>query len=166
MTVIGILLGSVLVVPLVLRPVSQALGRVTNKMARGVGEIAVLHLSKERSRSAYTLALVMVVMAMLFATGGLYLSVRNGIGEIVDRQFGADVFVRPRSPDDGTLSAKLAAAAAAAAVTLGGAAAAAYAGKLPAPVQKIAHDTIGAPKTPGAPAAHPETRSRPARERV
>jgi hypothetical protein len=52
------------------------------------------------------------------------------------------------------LSAKLAAAAAAAAVTLGGAAAAAYAGKLPAPAQKLAHDTIGAPKTPGAPPAH------------
>jgi hypothetical protein len=48
------------------------------------------------------------------------------------------------------LSAKLAALAAAAAFTLGGAAAAAYAGKLPAPVQKFAHDTIGAPRTPGA----------------
>ena len=55
------------------------------------------------------------------------------------------------------LSAKLAAAAAAAAVTLGGAAAAAYAGKLPAPVQKLAHDTIGAPRTPGAPTPHPAT---------
>lgn len=55
------------------------------------------------------------------------------------------------------LSAKLAAAAAAAAVTLGGAAAAAYAGKLPAPAQKLAHDTIGAPKTPGAATAHPAT---------
>jgi hypothetical protein len=52
------------------------------------------------------------------------------------------------------LSAKLAAAAAAAALTLGGAAAAAYAGKLPAPVQKLAHDTIGAPRTPGAPPPH------------
>jgi hypothetical protein len=53
------------------------------------------------------------------------------------------------------ISAKLAAAAAAAAVALGGAAAAAYAGKLPAGVQNIAHDTIGAPKTPGThPAAH------------
>lgn len=47
------------------------------------------------------------------------------------------------------LSVKLAAAAAAAAVTLGGAAAAAYTGKLPAPVQNIAHATIGAPQTPG-----------------
>ena len=52
------------------------------------------------------------------------------------------------------LSAKLAAAAAAAAVTLGGAAAAAYANKLPAPVQKFAHDTIGAPKAPGTQQTH------------
>jgi hypothetical protein len=56
------------------------------------------------------------------------------------------------------LSAKLAAAAAAAAVALGGTAAAAYAGKLPAPMQKIAHDTIGAPKTP---AAHPTSHGAP-----
>jgi len=107
-TVIGILLGAVLLVPLLLRPVSSLLGRFTNRMARGVGDIAVLHLAKERSRSAYTLALVMVVMAMLLATGGLYLSVRNGIGQIVDRQFGADVFVQPRVPDDGTFGSKLA----------------------------------------------------------
>jgi hypothetical protein len=51
------------------------------------------------------------------------------------------------------LSAKLAAAATAAAVTLSGAAAAAYAGALPAPVQKLAHDALGAP--PARPPAHP-----------
>jgi hypothetical protein len=43
------------------------------------------------------------------------------------------------------LSVKLAAAAAAAAVVLGGTAAAAFAGALPASVQKLAHETIGAP---------------------
>jgi hypothetical protein len=43
------------------------------------------------------------------------------------------------------LSAKAAAAAAAAAVALGGTAAAAFAGALPASVQKLAHETIGAP---------------------
>jgi putative ABC transport system permease protein len=48
-------------------------------------------------------------MAMLLATGGLYLSVRDGIGEIIDRQFGADMFVRSRTPDDGTVGTKLAA---------------------------------------------------------
>jgi putative ABC transport system permease protein len=108
-SVILILLGAVLLVPVLLRPVASLLGRFTNRLARGVGEIAVLHLAKERSRSAYTLALVMVVMAMLFATGGLYLSVRGGIDEIVDRQFGADIFAQSRTPDDGSLQQKLAA---------------------------------------------------------
>jgi hypothetical protein len=56
------------------------------------------------------------------------------------------------------LSAKAAAAAAAAVVTLGGAAAAAYSGKLPAPVQKLAHEAIGAPTTtPATSPAHPAT---------
>jgi hypothetical protein len=51
------------------------------------------------------------------------------------------------------LSAKLAAAAA---VSLGGAAAAAYTGALPAPVQKFAHDTLGAPLAhPGVPSTRP-----------
>lgn len=95
--VIGILLGAVLMVPLLLRPLASLLGRLTNRMSRGVGEIAVLHLAKERSRSAYTLALVMVVMAMLFATGGLFLTVRNGVDEIIDRQFGADLFIESQT---------------------------------------------------------------------
>jgi hypothetical protein len=58
------------------------------------------------------------------------------------------------------LSAKLAAAAVAAAVALGGAAAAAYAGVLPASIQKLAHDTIGAP--PAAPGAQPTRSATPA----
>jgi hypothetical protein len=52
------------------------------------------------------------------------------------------------------LSAKAAAAVAATAVTLGGGAvAAAYTGVLPASMQKLAHDTIGAP--PATPSASP-----------
>jgi hypothetical protein len=43
------------------------------------------------------------------------------------------------------LSSKLAAAAAAGVVALGGVTAAAYAGVLPASVQKLAHNTLGAP---------------------
>lgn len=101
LAVIGILLGTVLLVPLLLRPLASLLGRVTNRIARGVGEVAVLHLAKERSRSAYTLALVMVVMAMLFATGGLYLSVRGAMDEIVERQFGADMFISSGESDFG-----------------------------------------------------------------
>lgn len=98
--VLGILLASILLVPLLLRPLAAALGRVTNRLARGVGDIAVLHLAKERSRSAYTLGLIMIVMAMLFATGGLFLSVRAAVDEIIDRQFGADLFVEGNGPLD------------------------------------------------------------------
>jgi putative ABC transport system permease protein len=107
--VIGILFGSVLLVPLLLRPVALLLGKITNRIARGVGEVAVLHLAKERSRSAYTLALIMVVMAMLFATGGMFVSVRGAINDLVAKQFGADLFVGSRTPDDGSVGRILAA---------------------------------------------------------
>jgi hypothetical protein len=64
------------------------------------------------------------------------------------------------------LSAKLAAAATVAAVAVGGAAAAAFTGNLPAPAQRLAHNTIGAPMTPGprathSAAAHPASSSLP-----
>jgi hypothetical protein len=55
------------------------------------------------------------------------------------------------------LSVRLGAAAAVAAVALGGATGAAYAGALPAPVQKLAHDTLGAPPAPPAHPGHPVT---------
>lgn len=48
------------------------------------------------------------------------------------------------------LRAKVAAAVAAAAVVLGGAATAAFADVLPAPIQRFAHDAIGAPYEPSA----------------
>ncbi len=88
-----LLLGSVLLVPLLLRPLAGVLGRITNRIARGVGDIAVLHLVKERSRSAYTLALVMVVMSMIFSIGGLYASLAQALDQSLDRQFGSDIQV-------------------------------------------------------------------------
>ena len=57
---------------------------------------------------------------------------------------------RRRSPLLSRLpAAKAAAAAAALVVSLGGIATAAYAGALPAPLQRLAHDTIGAPGANG-----------------
>ena len=47
------------------------------------------------------------------------------------------------------LGTRAAVAAAVAALSLGGLATAAYAGMLPAPVQRLAHDAIGAPAAPG-----------------
>jgi len=53
------------------------------------------------------------------------------------------------------LGVKAAAGAAAAAVVLGGAATAAFANVLPAPIQRLAHEVIGAPDAPSAPQPGP-----------
>ncbi len=63
------LFGAVLLVPLVLGPAARVLGRATGRLGRGMGPISVMHLVRERSRSAYTLGLVMVVFAAVFGIG-------------------------------------------------------------------------------------------------
>ena len=88
-----VLLGSVLLVPFVLRPLSRLLGALTRRLARGVGEIAVMHLVKEKSRSAYTLALVMVVLAMVLSVGASNQAMRNGFDRVIERQAGGSLQV-------------------------------------------------------------------------
>lgn len=88
-----VLFGSVLLVPIVLGPLARVLGAVTGRISRGVGAIAVMHLVKERSRSAYTLALVMVVMAMIFAIGTSNVSMSRTIDKVVERQAGGSIQV-------------------------------------------------------------------------
>ena len=88
-----VLLGAVLLVPFVVQPVARVVGRVTQRLAGGSGSIAVMHLVKERSRSAYTLGLVMVVLAMLIAVAGTNAAMANTLDSIIDRQTGGSVQV-------------------------------------------------------------------------
>ena len=87
----GTLLGAVLLVPSILRPLAAALGGVTRRLAPGVGDIAVLHLRKERSRSAYTLALIMVILASILSLAATNQAMARSIDDVIDKQFGADV---------------------------------------------------------------------------
>jgi putative ABC transport system permease protein len=107
LSVLVLLLGAVLLVPLVLRPLASVLGRLTNKIAGGIGDVAVLHLVKERSRSAYTLALIMVVMSMLFAIGGLQRSITAAVRHTIDTQFGADLDVDTSGSVDASVESEL-----------------------------------------------------------
>lgn len=86
---------------------------------------------------------------------------------------GAGVVARAPAPHrprrvTSLIGARAAVAAAVAALSLGALATAAYAGMLPAPVQRLAHDTIGAPAAPsGSPARTHLARSRtPVRPRA
>ena len=88
-----VLLGAVLLVPIALGPLASVLGAVTARLARGVGAISVMHLVKERSRSAYTLALVMVVLAMIFAIGTSNVSMSHTVDRVVERQAGGSIQV-------------------------------------------------------------------------
>ena len=88
-----VLFGLVLSVPLILSPVARLVGRTTRRLAAAVGEVAVMHLVKERSRSAFTLALVMIVMALAIMLGAAVQSARGALSHQIDAQFGADLRV-------------------------------------------------------------------------
>ena len=90
---VALLLGSVLVVPPVLAPVARLLGRLTERIERGTGRVAVMHLVKERSRSALTLGLVMVVLAITIGLSAATAASRQVNDHQLAAQFGADVRV-------------------------------------------------------------------------
>lgn len=99
--------GSVLLVPPVLRPLAHALGSLTSRLSRGAGRVAVLHLSKERTRSAYTLGLIMVVMAFALAVAAVEASfIRSMEGQLTE-QFGADLELRAALTFDPGLETEL-----------------------------------------------------------
>ena len=87
------LLGAVLLVPPLLRPLSRLVGTLSSRIAPGVGNMAVTHLVKERSRSAYTLALVMVVLAQVLVISTVAASMHKAFSNVLDNQFGFDVEV-------------------------------------------------------------------------
>lgn len=88
-----VLLGAVLMLPVGLPVLARLIGTVTHRFARGVGEVGVMHLVKERSRSAYTLGLVMVVLAMILAIATANRSMSASLERVIDEQFGADLQV-------------------------------------------------------------------------
>jgi len=99
--VILVLLGSIWLVPPLIGPIASLLGRGTAKASRGVGRVAVEHLVAERSRSAYTLALVMLVMAMAIAGAAIHVSFTTSIDRQNDAEFagGLTLFAASTFPD-------------------------------------------------------------------
>lgn len=86
----ALLLGTILVLPSALKPLAPVIGRLTSRLSPGAGDVAVLHLAKERNRSAYTLALVMVAMALAAAAGTTRTSFIGSFDDFLDREYGRD----------------------------------------------------------------------------
>lgn len=89
LAMLTVLAGAVLSVQLALGPVSRLIGRATARLSRGTGEIAVRHLERERTRSSFTLALVMVALATIVSVAGSNLSMTVLLDDILDRQASA-----------------------------------------------------------------------------
>ena len=91
LSTLAVLFGAVLLVPPLLgAPVRAARGLIRKKIG-GLGDVAAMHLIRERSRSAYTLGLVMVVLAMMLALAATSGSVSRSVTTWVDKRFGADL---------------------------------------------------------------------------
>jgi len=87
----AVLVGSVLVVPLLLGPVAFVVGAVTRRLSPGVGRVGVMHLVKERNRSAFTAALIMVVVALGVAMATGIGTIRQAQDRQIRDQLGADL---------------------------------------------------------------------------
>lgn len=83
---LALLGGAVLTVPLAIVPLGRLAGRAIDRLAPGPGAIAARHLDRERSRSAYTLALVMVVLAAVLAVAASNLALGRSLDDILDHQ--------------------------------------------------------------------------------
>ncbi len=84
-----VLAGAVLSVHLAVGPVAGAIGSLTARLAPGTGGIAVRHLRLERTRSSFTLALVMVALGTVIAVGATNLAMSVTLDTILDRQASA-----------------------------------------------------------------------------
>ena len=103
LTGVGMLLllaGAVLSVHLAVGPVAGVIGVATARLAPGTGEIAVRHLRRERTRSSFTLALVMVALAVALSVAAANTSMGSSLDHILDRQASAIQVFAPGALDD------------------------------------------------------------------
>ena len=106
---VGMLLagtGAVRLIPVVIRPLSGALAPVIGRCSRVGGRVAVQHLMAERTRSANTLALVMLVMAMTVAILSIYSSFTTSLDQQLETTFGESLAVESAGTfDEGFVTA-------------------------------------------------------------
>lgn len=97
LALLAVLIGATRLVPPLVQPLAATVRGLVTRLSPGTGEVAVLHLAKEPSRSAATLALVMTLMATTFAVGALTVSFVRSLEDEVDRTFTNDLLLTAAS---------------------------------------------------------------------
>ena len=96
--VIVFLVGLVLVAPALIRPVSDAFGRLIALIyaRQGIGELAQGNLARQPSRAAVTASATMIGLAVVVAAGGLITSLAGGMSDVMRKSLYSDyLFVPP-----------------------------------------------------------------------
>ncbi len=89
-----VLTAAALTLPMVLVPAARLLQPVIRRILPGLGDVAVHHLVREHSRSAYTAGLVMIVLAVTVAMATAYSSLRVPFDAALESWLGADLEIR------------------------------------------------------------------------
>ncbi len=90
---LGVLLGSILLVPPVLGVIARAVRRVAARLTPGLSDVAVGHVTRERNRSGHILGLLMVVLAAILALSTTDRSLHRVTDTWIDKRFGADLIL-------------------------------------------------------------------------
>jgi ABC-type lipoprotein release transport system permease subunit len=92
-TTLGVLTGAILVVPPLLGMIARGVRRFAGRLTPGLGDVSVGHVTRERNRSAYILALLMIVLAAMLALSSTDRSLHAVADTWIDKRFGADLFL-------------------------------------------------------------------------
>jgi putative ABC transport system permease protein len=95
-----LLAGAVLSVHRLMPPLGRVAGAAVSRFSPGMGAMAVRHVDRERSRSSYTLALVMVSLATVLAVASSHRAMAASLDEILDEVAGAIQVSAPGAADD------------------------------------------------------------------
>lgn len=91
------LIGMVLVIPALIRPISKTFGRLLGLIFAREGRLAQGNMARQPGRAAITASALMVGLAILIALLGMVSSIREGFLTYLDRSLGADFLVMPTS---------------------------------------------------------------------
>jgi putative ABC transport system permease protein len=89
----SVMLGAVFIVPLGVGLLARTTKGVVTRLVPGSGVVVFRHLTKEVGRSAYTLSLVMLVLAAVVTLTSSERSLKENSDRIIDARFGADLIV-------------------------------------------------------------------------
>lgn len=92
-----LLVGTVLLVPVAVKPVANTFGALISRMYARQGNLAQGNLNRQPGRAAVTASAMMIGIAITIAMVGMITSVTDGFMKYLDKSLGADYLFMPDS---------------------------------------------------------------------